>query len=701
MRQQREKETKNYIDLKKDKENAKELVKKKNNSRGNIYAKKRSSSKSILEYLEEEEEFDEEKEENNNEKKLNPESNPDNLNKTSSSQSPSFKKQNGKKKKNKKKTGIKTEKNLNPESNPDDLNKNPLPSSKRHSGKKKKKSKRNSALMGKNKKESNDKIENEDSNEHKKENKILDKNKNKEEKEIMKKEEEGKPENDNNNDNDDKKVEEKKEEEELVEKPYNNDNNNNNNVEETNKESSDESNDHSSSSEGIYLIDSLSESKDNSSLVTYAYGSGKISKASLNVPQHKLVLVMVGLPARGKSFISRKLSRYLNWMGYNSKIFNLGNYRRKLLGSFHSHDFFRKDNPEASKSRDKMCKIAIKDMITWFEENEENSVAILDGTNSTIHRRRLIVKTINESRGAIVLKPIFIEIICNNPEIIHENILATKLSSPDYKNVDPEKVIEDFKARIGHYVEGYETVGKDGESYRYIKIFDVGKQIVLHRITGFVPSKVMFYLSNLHIIPRPIYLVRHGQSEYNISDRLGGDSPLTSTGRQFAKKLTNFISTNEFFNAEKELCLWSSTMLRTVETCVDIPCAQYVRWKAMEEINVGVCDGLSYEEVEKLMPEEFEARKQDKLRYRYPRGESYEDLIRRLEPVIIELERQRKPILIVAHRAVIRCLYAYLTENNNRQELPYISIPLHCVIKLEPGPYGVKIQRFQLMPGDE
>ncbi len=31
--------------------------------------------------------------------------------------------------------------------------------------------------------------------------------------------------------------------------------------------------------------------------------------------QH-LVLVMVGLPARGKSYITHKLRRYMNWMGF-------------------------------------------------------------------------------------------------------------------------------------------------------------------------------------------------------------------------------------------------------------------------------------------------------------------------------------------------------------------------------------------------
>ena len=74
------------------------------------------------------------------------------------------------------------------------------------------------------------------------------------------------------------------------------------------------------------------------SLISYVH-SGETNR-------HKLLLVMVGLPARGKSFISRKLARYLNWLGYNCKVFNLGNYRRTKLGSYHSHDWFRPDNSE-------------------------------------------------------------------------------------------------------------------------------------------------------------------------------------------------------------------------------------------------------------------------------------------------------------------------------------------------------------------
>lgn len=122
---------------------------------------------------------------------------------------------------------------------------------------------------------------------------------------------------------------------------------------------------------------------------------------------------------------------------------------------------------------------------------------------------------------------------------------------------------------------------------------------------------------------------------------------------------------------------------------------------------------MTYEEIKEKYPEDFAARDQNKFAYRYPRGESYEDLVARLEPVIMELERQGN-VLVVSHQAVLRCLLAYFLDKSagnlrttmgkkyNDQclfvldELPYLCVPLHTVIKLTPVAYGCRVEHIKL-----
>ncbi|KAK3045119.1 hypothetical protein LTS18_014530, partial [Coniosporium uncinatum] len=47
----------------------------------------------------------------------------------------------------------------------------------------------------------------------------------------------------------------------------------------------------------------------------------------------KLVIVMVGLPARGKSYITKKMARYLNWLQHDARIFNVGERRRLAVNA--------------------------------------------------------------------------------------------------------------------------------------------------------------------------------------------------------------------------------------------------------------------------------------------------------------------------------------------------------------------------------
>ncbi|XP_065558084.1 6-phosphofructo-2-kinase/fructose-2,6-bisphosphatase-like isoform X2 [Artemia franciscana] len=398
------------------------------------------------------------------------------------------------------------------------------------------------------------------------------------------------------------------------------------------------------------------------------------------------VIAMVGLPARGKTYIAKKLSRYLNWIGINTKVFNLGEYRRHTTDAYKTHDFFRQDNEEAMAIRAKCCLDALTDVCNWLEEGGE--VAVFDATNTTIDRRQLIHSIVTEQMG---YKLFFVESICDDPKIVESNIKEVKVNSPDYMGIDQEKALEDFLKRIQHYQERYETLDEKREKYlSYMKIFNTGEKITVHKHEGHIQSRIVYYLMNIHITPRTIYFTRHGESEYNLNGKIGGDSSLSERGREYAEALAKFVKQQKLPN----LRIWTSWMKRTVQTAGMITEAPQERWRALNELDAGICEELTYEEIKAKYPQEFAARDANKFSYRYPRGESYEDLVARLEPVIMELERQTN-VLVVCHQAVLRCLLAYFLDYP-AEELPYIKVPLHTVIKLTPIAYGCNVEYLHL-----
>ena len=400
-------------------------------------------------------------------------------------------------------------------------------------------------------------------------------------------------------------------------------------------------------------------------------------------PTH--VIVMVGLPARGKTYVARKITRYLNWLGHPTRLFNVGNYRREHLGSQRSHDFFDPLNPEGVRERTRVALMALDDMVGWFQRGGE--VAIYDATNSTRERRRLIQERC-EREGMNV---IFVESLCDEATV-EANVRATKLDSPDYVGVDPDVAVADFRARIEHYAKVYEPV--DEREGSYIKLIDVGRQVIVNQITGYLPSRVVSFLLNLHNVARPIWLTRHGQAEFNVVERIGGNTQLSELGRDYAKNLKSFYDERIVPHGRVEV--WTSTLLRTQQTA-EILGRQTLQWRALNEIEAGVCDGMTYGEIGERFPEDWKARAHDKLGYRYPRGESYMDVIQRVEPVVLELERQQRPVLVISHQAVLRAIYGYLL-GREPDEIPHVSIPLHTVLELNPKAYGLEERRFSLGP---
>lgn len=425
----------------------------------------------------------------------------------------------------------------------------------------------------------------------------------------------------------------------------------------------------------------------------------------LNRGKSKLVIVLVGKPGRAKTYVAHKLTRYLCWVRYAARVFTYSAIREELYGRYQAPEFFASTNAGGMAKRDAVCRRALQLCTKYLESGGE--VGVLDGTNTSRKRRDFIRRTLNAGCPSSNVELLWVECICEDPELIAAS-LRQRVDAPEYAanarfSSEAERMA-DFAKRCAQY-DGYESLQK-GEGQR-IAVYDFGRRVTLGDIAGYLPTRIVSFLLNLNAMPKRVFLTRHGESQNNVKELIGGDPGLSPHGQQYAAKLAAFIKAHDaaHVGGPGKMQVWSSTMRRTLETssCLAAsmsPPREVIKWRCLQEIDVGICDGLTYKQVEQRWPEEFAARAKDKLRYRYPRGESYLDIIDRLEPVIFELERQRDPVVVVAHQAVLRCLYSYF-GNLEPHSVPFLKIPLHEVIEIIPRAYGCSEQRHALMPVDK
>ncbi|KAI9027883.1 6-phosphofructo-2-kinase [Hyaloraphidium curvatum] len=546
----------------------------------------------------------------------------------------------------------------------------------------------------------------------------------------------------------------------------------------------------------------------------------------------KLVIFMVGLPARGKSYICQKLKRYLSWMGFRTKVFNVGSRRRQVakeeiataeileqveevlkeqderrsvangepaaglpppadpayatvdepeseisfeplnldggrrpsaadshrssgpispgsrrasvatsegavssksgktpvrsrtksgasiavrhgtdnsahLTAHHDASFFDPKNQEANRKREEIAMETLEEILEWLN-NGNGKVAIHDATNTTLSRRRALVERVRQEAN---VRYMFVESVCSDPEILAQNV-KMKLQSPDYVGMPEDQAIADFTARMANYEKAYEAIGEreEKEGISYIKIENVGKKVTSFNVSGYLAAQCVLYLINMHIKSRFIYLTRHGESQFNVEGRVGGDPPLTAAGRQYAAALSRFFLKNhpprdvpihdELPGDEgaNVVHIWTSRLKRTMETAEFLDDGYDVTpMRLLNEIYSGICEGMTYDEIQKVYPSEFKLRQSNKLIGRFPGGESYLDVIERLRPIIVELERMSQSVLIITHNVIMRTLLAYFT-GMDLVEMTNLDVPLHTLYRLEPKPYGVVLQKFRYDP---
>lgn len=90
---------------------------------------------------------------------------------------------------------------------------------------------------------------------------------------------------------------------------------------------------------------------------------------------------------------------------------------------------------------------------------------------------------------------------------------------------------------------------------------------------------------------------------------------------------------------------------------------------------------LSYQQ------EAYEAYVADPFKTRFPGGESYYDLMLRIEPILIDIEQHTGPVLVVSHISTLQVLYSYFL-GVPIEKCADLEIPFHSVLELVPNQDG-------------
>ena len=271
--------------------------------------------------------------------------------------------------------------------------------------------------------------------------------------------------------------------------------------------------------------------------------------------------------------------------------------------------------------------------------------------------------------------------------------------------MDPDEARRDFQERLRQYESIYETLDETlDKDIPYIKFYNVsgeewsdaqvGQYLTANQCNGVLESEVIFYLLNVHIHPRKIWLCIHGETDYDVQGILGGDPDLNDRGVQFSKVLHDFI--NEKSKDEK-VSILCDTSHRVYQTVRPLQYEYNINYcNLLHELDGGDFDKMTYEQIQERFPQEFERRKKNRLMYRYPGGESYLDVKERCHRVLMKLIGSRDSILVVAHRAVIRVILSYFLDVP-AEVMPDLTVNQNTVYELEPTAYCTNTKEYKLL----
>ncbi len=183
-----------------------------------------------------------------------------------------------------------------------------------------------------------------------------------------------------------------------------------------------------------------------------------------------------------------------------------------------------------------------------------------------------------------------------------------------------------------------------------------------------------------------IYLLRHGQTVWNVERRYQGqlDSPLTEKGETQAK--LNAVKLNKYIDI-KEVKLFASPLGRARQTAEIIvknnglENSKIIFEENIKEINYGIFEGKTKDYCQKKHAKEFLERESNKFIYTLEGGESYAKVYERLNRWLHSVKNE-EVIIVIAHEMINRALRG-LYCNMSKDKMLSLRQANDVLIKLE------------------
>ena len=379
---------------------------------------------------------------------------------------------------------------------------------------------------------------------------------------------------------------------------------------------------------------------------------------------NKVCLVLVGLPARGKSTLALRLRDGLEAEGIKTRIFNNGVLRRAHYGEASSEPwFYDPANEEGNKARDELSRRNMQSARQYLDEG--GNVAILDATNASRERRAMLESSIGNT------PTLYLECVNEDKDLVAASI-QRKVRLPEFANMARSEAVRRFEQRIRYYESIYAPLGCEAN---FVRLDTLNNRILQEQLTFIVPYYVRIRDIMVSDWVNNLYLVRHGETAFNIENRIGGDSPLTERGTAQAHALA------DYFRDKPVPYIFTSAKLRSAQFAApliaDHPDSVLMALPELDEINAGICEGMTYEEIRTQYPDEFAARSRDKYNYVYPEGEGYITMHERVNRGFrkaLFLSGAAPGTLIIGHQAVNRVILS-LFLYRRLADVPYIYVP--------------------------